>query len=290
MAAAAPVPPRLHNSRRKFRLEAAAHLQVEAEAEEGTEEEEEAEAEAEAEAEKEAEEEAEELGKLTSAPQSQHEMAPGLESSGVVSGDDTSGTDKGSDGGGDDGFGGPPLPPRRLPLQPAPLAPERSASAALSPPTMTNPAPAAAAAAEAVHAGRDGVAMRREGVAMGRLAVELDEWGMAKGLAERARMLLDTRRAAAARERGRAEAAEQEAEARARSESDARALVHAWSPPPWRSAARPRLEANAKEESLLERRLEEERAAEETGRRLRFAVGVSAGGGPRLRPSQVARK
>ena len=132
--------------------------------------------------------------------------------------------------------------------------------------------------------------MGREGVAMGRLAVELDEWGMAKGLAERARMLLDTRRAAAARERGRAEAAEQEAEARARSESDARALVHAWSPPPWRSAARPRLEANAKEKSLLERRLEEERAAEETGRRLRFAVGVSAGGGPRLRPSQVARK
>lgn len=131
--------------------------------------------------------------------------------------------------------------------------------------------------------------MGREAVAMGRLAVELDEWGMAKGLAERARMLLDTRRAAAARERGRAEAAEQEAEARARSESDARALVHAWSPPPWRSAARPRLEANAKE-SVLERRLEEERAAEETGRRLRFAVGVSPGGGPRLRPSQVARK
>ena len=136
---------------------------------------------------------------------------------------------------------------RRLPLQPARLAPARSASALLPPPmAMTSAAPAAAA--EAVHAGREGAA------AMGRVAAELDEWGLAKGLAERARMLLESRRAAAARERGRAETAEEEAEARARNESEARALVHVWGPPPWRGAARPCLEV---EGGLLERRLEE---------------------------------
>ena len=244
MAAAAPLPPRLHNSRLKFRLEAHLQAEDEAEAEAKAEKEKETQAEAEAEA------EAVEVGELTSAPRphQQFEMAPGVESSGVVNGDNTSGRDRdeGSDGGGAVGSGGPALPPRRLPLQLAPCASARSASALLPPTTMTNPAPAAAA--EAVHAGR-------EGAAMGRVAAELDEWGMAKGLGERARVLLETRRAAAARERGRAEAAEEEAEARARSESEARALVNAWNPPPWRSVARPRLEAKG---GLLEGRLEEE--------------------------------